>query len=293
MPSLRGQGWFRTAMQISYFRKSSAWIFLVLGMAVLLGSCDGLDWRGALIVFALCFACELVDSGLGMGYGTILTPTLLLLGYRPHEIVPTILFSELLSGTAASFFHHQARNVDLRRSGAELKPALLLAAGSVIGVGIGVSLALKLSTEWLSLSIGCIILLSGAFVILFSRRVVAYRTWKIIGLAGVASFNKALSGGGYGPLVTSGQILTGIRGQAAVGITSFAEAFTCLVAVAIFMAKGNYLNLPLLIPMCAGALISVPFSVFAISKTRESHLKVVIGIVTILMGGLTIYKALH
>jgi hypothetical protein len=38
---------------------------------------------------------------------------------------------------------------------------------------------------------------------------------------------------------------------------------------------------------------SVPFPVFAIRKTRESHLKIVIGVVTVLMGGLTRYKALH
>jgi uncharacterized membrane protein YfcA len=280
-------------MQISYLRKSSAWILVVLATALMLGSKNGLGAEEALMIFALCFACELVDSGLGMGYGTILTPTLLLLGFRPHEIVPTILFSELLSGLTARFFHHQARNVDLRPSGADLKPALLLAGGSVAGVAVGVAISVNLSSEWLSLVIGLIILSSGLCVILLSKRVVEFRTWKILGLAGVASFNKALSGGGYGPLVTSGQILTGIRGQAAVGITSFAEAFTCLVAVALFMVQGDYLNLPLLIPMCAGALVSVPFSVFAISKTREHHLKVVIGVVTVLMGGLTIYKALH
>lgn len=279
-------------MQISYLRKSSAWILVVLGTAFLSGSMHGLAVEGALMLFALCFACELIDSGLGMGYGTILTPTLLLLGYRPDEIVPTILFSELLSGLTASFFHHHARNVDLRPSGADLKPALLLAGGSVAGVAVGVALAVNLSAEWLSLAIGVIILSSGVSVILLSRRVVRFRTWKILGLAGVASFNKAVSGGGYGPLVTSGQILTGIRGRAAVGITSFAEAFTCLVAVGLFLMQGHRLNLPLLIPMGAGALASVPFSVFAISRTRENHLRIVIGSVTMLMGGLTIYKVL-
>ncbi|MDQ8202582.1 hypothetical protein [Pelagicoccus sp. SDUM812003] len=48
----------------------------------------------------------------------------------------------------------------------------------------------------------------------------------------------------------------------------------------------------LLIPMRAGALASVPFSVFAIKKTREDTLKIVIGIMTLTMGVLTIYGAL-
>ena len=33
-------------------------------------------------------------------------------------------------------------------------------------------------------------------------------------VAAVASFNKAVPGGGYGPLVTSGQILSGVQGKA-------------------------------------------------------------------------------
>jgi uncharacterized membrane protein YfcA len=109
-------------------------------------------------------------------------------------------------------------------------------------------------------------------------------------LAAVASFNKAVSGGGYGPLVTSGQILSGVSGKASVGITSFAEAFTCLFAVTLFLAQGEHLNLVLFVPMCAGALLSVPFSVFAISAIREHLLRTVIGVVTMAMGALTLLK---
>ena len=36
--------------------------------------------------------------------------------------------------------------------------------------------------------------------------------------------------------------------------------------------------------MCAGALISVPFAVFAIKKANEDHLKIVIGVLTLSMG---------
>lgn len=47
----------------------------------------------------------------------------------------------------------------------------------------------------------------------------------------------------------------------------------------------------ILIPMCAGALSSVPFAVFAINKSNEDHLKIVVGVLTMSMGALTIYKA--
>ena len=77
--------------------------------------------------------------------------------------------------------------------------------------------------EVLKVVIGCIILTSGLFVILVSRRVMKYSRGRMLALSGIASFNKAVSGGGYGPLVTSGQILSGVQGRAAVGITSFAR----------------------------------------------------------------------
>jgi len=48
------------------------------------------------ILILICFVCELMDSSLGMGYGTTLTPILLAIGYEPLQIVPTILLSGIL-----------------------------------------------------------------------------------------------------------------------------------------------------------------------------------------------------
>jgi uncharacterized membrane protein YfcA len=85
-------------------------------------------------------------------------------------------------------------------------------------------------------------------------------------------------------------VVCGVTGKAAVGITSFAEAFTCLLAVSLFLGQGEHLNVVLFVPMCAGALLSVPFSVFAINVTREDYLRRVIGLVTMLMGALILMK---
>lgn len=280
-------------MVFSFHHKAIAWITLILVVFVAAFFLHGgIDLQTALTLACLCFACELIDSGLGMGYGTLLTPTLLFLGYSPQDIVPTVLFSELLSGFAASFFHHQIRNVDLGLKGKDFKPAIILAAGSLAGVTVGVFVAVNISKSMLSMLIGCIILLSGLFVILLSRKVIRYSTWRMLLLASVASFNKAISGGGYGPLVTSGQILSGVEGKSCVGITSFAEAFTCVMAVTLFLVKGGYINLVVFIPMVTGALLSVPFAVFAINKSNEDHLKIVIGVLTLTIGALTVFKAI-
>ena len=71
-------------------------------------------------IIVLAFLCEYMDSTLGMGYGTMLTPVFLLMGFSPMQIVPAILLSELVSGLLAGFFHHREGNVDLKPKSADI-----------------------------------------------------------------------------------------------------------------------------------------------------------------------------
>ena len=163
-------------MDNSYKKKSAIWfafVFGAFGFAAWLHG--GLDARYAIALIGLCFTCELIDSGLGMGYGTILTPRLLLIGYEAQDIVPTMLFSELLSGFAAAYFHNEIKNVDLSFRGGDLLPATILAGGSFTGVSVGVLVAVNISEDTLTTLIGCVILLSGLVVVLLSRKVIKYR----------------------------------------------------------------------------------------------------------------------
>lgn len=241
-------------------------------------------------LIALCFVCEFVDSSVGMGYGTTLTPVLLAMGFSPLQLIPSILFSEFLSGLVASYFHHETGNVDFGRRSRHSRVAGLLALGSIVGVGIGVSVAVRIPTSALKLTIGVIITIAGIVILLFRTLVFTYSRWKMLLLATVASFNKALSGGGYGPLMTSGQVLSGIDGRASVGITSFAEGFTCLAGVLLFLAQGERLDLDLLIPMTTGALLSIPFSTHVVGQISEMNLRMAIAILTIVLGLFTIAK---
>jgi len=42
--------------------------------------------------------CEFIDSYLGMMYGTILSPVLIIAGFNPLVVVPCILFSQGVGG---------------------------------------------------------------------------------------------------------------------------------------------------------------------------------------------------
>jgi uncharacterized membrane protein YfcA len=258
-----------------------------------------------------------MDSTLGMGYGTTLTPVFMLLGFSPMQIVPVILLSELISGISAGFFHHREGNVDfkprttnisiirrkLRSLGyiesfnrgipLNLKVALLLAACSIAGTVVAVFVAVNIPKFWLKLYIGCLVLSMGVIILICLNKEFKFSWYKITFLGLVASFNKGMSGGGYGPVVTGGQILSGVEGKSAVGITSLAEGLTCLVGVIsyIFISK-KPLDWKLAPWVIVGAVLSVPLSAKSVKFITTKKLKLSIAVLTIILGAYTIYKTL-
>jgi len=260
---------------------------------------------------ALAFVAELIDSSLGMGYGTTLTPLLLALGFLPLQIVPAVLVSELFSGLLATFLFHRLRiiRLDFRNDpeaamaarlgklgyiprSQDSKIALVLIACSVLGTVIAVSVALSLSMFWLKLIIGTIVFLMGA-VILLKRNDRMRFSWKrILCLGAVAAFNKGLSGGGYGPLVTSGQVLSGVKSKNSVAICSFAEAFTCLIGVSAYLVSGHSVDWTLAPVLTAGSLCSVPLAALIVKRIEVRQFTVAVGIATLLLGVYTLYNLL-
>jgi len=243
-----------------------------------------------LLVILLAFICEFVDSTLGMGYGTALTPVLILLGFGALAIVPCVLLSELITGITAGLVHHKVGNVCFKRGSIHLKIALVLATCSIVGATIAVFIAINIPKTWLNIYIGLMVLIMGIIILLTLNKDFKFSWKKIIGLGSIAAFNKGMSGGGYGPVVTGGQILSGINGNNAVGITSLAEGLTCIVGVIVFIAAPESINWRLAPSLIIGALLSVPFSAIVVKKIPTKKLKIAIGLITLILGVITIIK---
>jgi uncharacterized membrane protein YfcA len=265
---------------------------------------------GLALLVPIAFICEFIDSSLGMGYGTTLTPLMLAMGYNPLAVVPAILASELVTGGLAAFFHHRHGNVrfDFRNDrdhrlvkkmrllgyipkSEDSKIALVLAACSLTGAVAAVFIAVNVPGLYLKLFIGAIVLAMG-ILILMKRKSERKFSWrKITGLGILAAFNKGMSGGGYGPLVTSGQIMSGVKTKNSVAITSLAESFTCLVGVCSFLLLGNSFDWRLTLVLMAGAVASVPFSTRLVRKLKVDSFTLIVGAATLALGLLTLYKA--
>lgn len=251
-----------------------------------------MDIEISIPIMLLAFSCELVDSILGMGYGTTLTPILLALGYEPLKIVPAVLFSEFITGFLAGFFHHEFGNVDLRPGSRDFKVTTVLTALSVLGVILAVLLAVKLPAWVIKLYIGVLVLSLGLMILKRKEHEISFSWKRIAGLGFLAAFNKGISGGGYGPIVTCGQVLSGVRGRNAVGIASLAEGITSIVGVGVFFASGTPIPWQLAATLQLGAIVSVPISAYVVSRIPVGRLTLLIGGMSTTIGGYTLLRLL-
>jgi uncharacterized membrane protein YfcA len=245
-----------------------------------------------LLVIPLAFCCEMVDSALGMGYGTTLTPLLLFMGYQPLEIVPAALCSEFLSGIAAGYFHHEFGNIDLRPGSRDFRVFLLLTTLSIIGVVVAVIIAVRLPAWAVKLYIGVLVLALGVYILRNHKKGMPFSWRRIAGIGFLAAFNKGISGGGYGPVVTGGQVLSGVKGKSAVGIASLAEGITSLVGAAVYLLSGAAMPWHLAIPISVGALLSVPFAAYLVSRIPAVRFTLLIGGMATTLGGFTLIRLL-
>jgi hypothetical protein len=252
----------------------------------------GLPLASALAVFLAALACEYMDSSLGMGYGTTLTPILLLAGFEPLQIVPAVLLSELVTGLTEGLLHQRDGNVDFVRDARARRTVLLLTALSAAGALAAVLVAVSISKFWFGLAITGIILAMGVLILATLRHRIPYRAGSIVAVGTVAAFNKGLSGGGYGPLVTAGQVVSGLPAKDAVAITSLAESFTCLVGLAGYLALGRTVDLALAVPLTLGAMLSVPLATVTVRRVPEARIRAAVGVATLALGGVALLRLL-
>jgi uncharacterized membrane protein YfcA len=242
-------------------------------------------------IIVLAFICEYIDSSLGMGYGTTLTPILLILGYNPLQIVPCVLLSELVTGLGAAFFHHKFKNSNFKLGSIDLRIALIMAGCSIVGTLLAVFVALNLPKFYIKLYIGVLVFAMGVLILATLKRHFKFSWTKISSLGVLAAFNKGISGGGYGPLVTSGQILSGVESKSAIGITSLAEGLTCLVGVITYLTFTNHtVDWSLSPSLVIGAVLSVPVAAYTVKKFKAGSLRLIVGVTTLLLGMFTLWK---
>ena len=265
-----------------------------------------------LILFLFAFVCEFIDSSMGMGYGTILSPVLIIMGFEPLVVVPSILLSQAFGGLTASIFHHQFRNVSFNRESRDFKAFLYISGFGIIATIFAALISINLPKVVLKSYIGLLVFIMG---IIMLRKMNFKFSWKkLIGIGIISAFNKGISGGGFGPVVTGGQIISGQNHKSAIGITTLAEAPICLVGFVTFLIgrtvmelNGQVMDMPfsvfvqrlfaphmfcweLLLALILGSMFVSPFGAFTTRIIHQKVLHYLVGIIITILGVLTLYE---
>jgi hypothetical protein len=249
--------------------------------------------RGWLVVLIAAFLTGYVDTCVGGGHGTVLTPILILLGFAAAMVVPAVLLSEICIGVVATVLNHGVGNIRLSRGEQHRRVLLVLAMCSLVGSFIAVTVAVNAPPKWVNAWIGLIIIAVGV-LLLAARAVPSEISMRRIALLGtIAAFNKGLSGGGYGPLLTSGQLLSGVSEKGAVSITPPARGLTGLFSVTLYFAAKGRLELALAAPLMIGSVLAMPAAVATVAWVEPRMLRKGVTVVTLVLGALLLIKALY
>lgn len=296
-------------------KQATVWPLIALMLVAAIAILTKNPWELALGVAFVAFASEYINATLGMGYGTALGALLIIFGFNPKQVVFTVLFSELLTGLFAGIMHHYVGNVNFKvskiidvhdiarigwkdafkkRLSLDLKIALLIAFCGAVGVIVAAVTVFNIPNFYMQMYIGIVVLSMGIIILVLRNRSFRFSWPRVAMLGTVAAFNKGMSGGGYGPLVTAGQILSGVNLRNAIGITSLAEGCTCFFGVLAYVWLAHETPFLEMAPyIIIGSLSSVPISAFSVKHINEGVLKLAIAFATIVLGALVIMKTLN
>ncbi len=238
-----------------------------------------------ILIFFIAVVCEFIDSSLGMMYGTILSPVLILAGYNPKLVVPAILISQAVGGAVASWRHHSLKNAHIfDKDSEDFKVTLLIASLGVVATLVGAFLGASIiPSTWLKNYIGILCVVMGASILL---KISFQFTWgKMVILGIVSAFNKAISGGGYGPLMSSGQIVIGRESKNSIVVTDFAEVPICLFSFAMWVWINKWPSSPLIYILPVGAAIGGYLGPILLKKNKsKKRIAQIVGALAFILG---------
>ena len=236
------------------------------------------------------FLTAVVDIMFGMGFGLTMTPILVISGFDPHQIVPALLFSSLLGNLISPFFHHKLKNVDFSLCSQHFKISIVIGGLGVVGSVLGALVSIGISDFHLGLYIGLLVTALGLFLLLNRKLKTSFSWHKLVALGLFGSFNKGISGNGFGPIITTGMIFMSVDEKVAVSIQTFSELFVSVAGFLAFVLSGTQIAWELAFPLSIGVVMSSPLAAFVVHRFESRKLRVAIAMMTAVLGVATLLR---
>ncbi|MEO7393588.1 MAG: sulfite exporter TauE/SafE family protein [Chitinophagaceae bacterium] len=238
------------------------------------------------------FCAEMVAGSMGMGYGVMCTTVLLLLNVSPPIISASIHSAESFTSAAGSISHWQLGNVNKKLVKALAIPAVI---GAVIG-----ALALTYAGEHYAKMIKPVIAVYTMYLgfrILqnaFKKKNGSLRRTKtnipVLGLTG--GFIDSFGGGGWGPLVTGTFIKNGHTPRYVIGSSTVAKFILTVASAITFFFTVGIQHWNIVAGLLIGGIVTAPFSAMLTNKLPVRKMFMVVGVVVIIMSGISIARAI-
>ena len=175
----------------------------------------------------------------------------------------------------------------------------ILASMGAVGVVAAVIASVQLPEVAQKTYIGSMVFAMGLLVFLLRNRHVRFSWPRIIVVGAVAAFNKGMSGGGFGPLVVSGQILSGHGVRNAVGVACLTEGLICTVGFPLYLVMNDgagwlTAHWGFYVPILAGAVIAAPMASWTTRvAVHRFDMRLIIAVVTCTLGAWTLWDTLR
>ena len=238
------------------------------------------------------FGAEVVAGSMGMGYGVICTSLLLILNVPPPVVSASIHSAEAFTSAAGSISHWQLGNVNKKLVKALAIPAII---GAVIGallltyVGEKYAKVTKPFIAAYTIYLGIKILQNA-----FKKKTVNQQKKKsnitVLGLIG--GFIDSFGGGGWGPLVTGTFIKNGHTPRFVIGSSTVAKCILTVASAITFIFTIGIHHWNVVAGLLIGGIVTAPFSAMLTAKLPTKKMFVAVGIVVIICGLITIYRAI-
>jgi len=230
------------------------------------------------------FILAVVDTSIGMFYGTLLTPLLIVCGYPPQIAVPTVLLSQIFVDFVGSTIHIQVKNVKRR----DLRTAIIILVPSTILSGIGAFVNICIPPMWTKLYMTILLAVLG-FLLLLGIRLKKSKK-KLFLFSILAGFNKGFIGGGFGPVIVSGQIMLNQDVKPSVAIGDLTKVFVCSIGVLVYFEFVKELMYDILFATCVPAIIGALVGPHITKKLKGREVSKVFAICLLLLSALMIIK---
>ena len=252
-----------------------------------------------LILIALAgLAAQLVDGGLGMGFGVTSTTMLVMLaGLGPAQASAVVHTAELGTTLVSGISHWRFGNVDWRVVAA-------IGIPGAVGSFAGATVLSNLSTEWAKPVMSLILAVIGVNLMLRFSRGLTHRkinpkpySRKFLGVLGIlGGFIDATGGGGWGPVTTSTLLSTGrTEPRRIVGTVNTAEflvTFAATIGFVIGMWHDLVANLAAVAALLVGGVIAAPLAAWMVTRLNPILLGGIVGTLIVMLNAPVVLKAI-